>query len=275
MKLIFNNSALLAILLCVFSASAFAQTCTVTFQADFRGVTVADPSTIGIRGSKAPLDWDKTLPMQDPDRDGIYTLTVTFTGFEVGDPVEYKYFHSEAGWENDNLGQFGNRGLTLVDGSQKVPVERYDRLDRFSPMAVSRYTDHARFQNAIFVIALGKKRGLGMDAIAQEIYALWREGDDEWPQTPRDWMSAARIDQQSSPDGRFEVLIDQPGQVKFKIAKAWDQYFDQNGKSQGVTKAEMYQLWKKLDELTAASKGWKLDWIEGADNIEITITVKQ
>ncbi len=54
----------------------------ITFSLDMRGAMVQrwfDPQKdlVGVRGSIQPLRWDSTLVATDPDRDSIYTLTLT------------------------------------------------------------------------------------------------------------------------------------------------------------------------------------------------------
>ena len=56
----------------------------ITFLMDMRSAMMQrwfDPEKdlLGVRGSIAPLHWDSTLVATDPDRDSIYTLTVTLT----------------------------------------------------------------------------------------------------------------------------------------------------------------------------------------------------
>ena len=90
---------------------------TVTFQLDLSKEikNITDLSTIGIRGSVAPLAWDKTYPMTDQDRNNIYEAVISF---EVSNPeteLEYKYVHSNVTWENTE-----NRKLQLVDTKKLI-----------------------------------------------------------------------------------------------------------------------------------------------------------
>ena len=70
-------------------SSLQSQTCTVQFQANLSAAGIADPGTVGIRGSKAPLSWTETTTMTDPDGDGIYTLKLEFKNFKPGEAVLY------------------------------------------------------------------------------------------------------------------------------------------------------------------------------------------
>lgn len=53
---------------------------------------------IGIRGNTPPLSWDKSYPMTDSDRDGIYEAEIMFTQSPPYNVLEYKYLHQEK-WE--------------------------------------------------------------------------------------------------------------------------------------------------------------------------------
>ena len=78
---------LLLALLLVSAFAAHAQPVTIaldlgTYERDLTGVTV------GVRGDTAPLSWERTLALTDPDGDGVYTAGVPFPdGTGV---VEYK-----------------------------------------------------------------------------------------------------------------------------------------------------------------------------------------
>ncbi|TNE62316.1 MAG: hypothetical protein EP344_05035 [Bacteroidetes bacterium] len=274
MKRTLYPAAILFFLALISTSHVQAQTCTVTFQADFRGVEVNDPGTIGIRGSKAPLDWNKTMPMQDADKDGVYTLTVSFDNCKAGEPLQYKFIHSEDGWENDLLGPMGNREVTLVDGAQKTPVQQYDKLETFSTSVLLERSDLDNFYSVIFTIGTGKKRGLSTDAIAKEYYDFWHSGGtNDWPPDPQAMMLEARIGQATS-NGTFDVLEDKPGMVKYRISKVWDKYFGDRTDIKGVTKADINAVWKNLVKLRVESKGWTMNWNEDKETVEITINAQ-
>lgn len=72
----------LTVLQCFHSAPNLTAQDVITFSIDMRGAIIQrwlDPlrETVGVRGSIAPLRWDSTIVAYDPDRDSIYTLTVT------------------------------------------------------------------------------------------------------------------------------------------------------------------------------------------------------
>ena len=74
---------------------------------------VIDPGTVGIRGSLPPLSWTETHLMKGPDKNGLYTITLTFENVPYGERVQYKYIHDDEQWDNDNYTMYGNRVATL------------------------------------------------------------------------------------------------------------------------------------------------------------------
>jgi hypothetical protein len=71
--------------LTVLAARAGAQQVTVTIDA---GASVPAGAIVGLRGDTAPLSWDASLPLADPDGDGAYTGQITFA--DGTGTVEYK-----------------------------------------------------------------------------------------------------------------------------------------------------------------------------------------
>ena len=118
----------------------------VTFVLDMRPAIAAkefDPARdkVGVRGGIAPLSWGETALAADPDGDGRYAVTVTFTRAPYGgQPVAYKFKierkeKPREGWEEGR-----NRQLVLKKASQKesrafgaqtdpVPLSRVGRIE--------------------------------------------------------------------------------------------------------------------------------------------------
>ncbi len=96
---------------------------TVTFQLDpaAEQARIIRPATIGLRGNTAPLSWEKTYPLTDTNRDGIYEATITFSAGAATQVLEYKYVHDSTEWESS-----GNRVLPLKAGKAALPVEVWD-----------------------------------------------------------------------------------------------------------------------------------------------------
>ena len=93
----------------------------VTFRVKFDGLkSVKNP---GIRGNQAPLSWEKSYPLTDWDRDGVYEGTVTFAG-DITE-IEYKFVHgAKTQWELSS----GNRMLRL-DGSIITDIKTWNVPD--------------------------------------------------------------------------------------------------------------------------------------------------
>lgn len=70
------------------------------------------PESVWVRGSHAPLSWDRSLFMTDVDEDGIYEIHVTF---DTADTIEFKFGHGNNRWE---LPGDDNRRIILNDTTQ-------------------------------------------------------------------------------------------------------------------------------------------------------------
>ena len=80
----------------------------------------------GIRGSMAPLSWDKNYPVTDADGDGIYEATVTFASASTED-LQYKFVYGkgQVNWELSS----GNRLLALDQSEISLPVKTWNVAD--------------------------------------------------------------------------------------------------------------------------------------------------
>ncbi|MEO1513020.1 MAG: CBM20 domain-containing protein, partial [Planctomycetota bacterium] len=65
----------LVVLVAVLAATAHAQPVTIALDLADRDLAGA---TVGVRGDTAPLSWEASLPLTDPDGDGVYTAEVAF-----------------------------------------------------------------------------------------------------------------------------------------------------------------------------------------------------
>src|SRR4051812_42168156 len=74
----------------------------ITFSLDLGAEikNVQSVSSIGIRGNTAPLSWNKSLPLTDDDKNGIYEATIKFETTDPALHLKFKYFHDSASWEN-------------------------------------------------------------------------------------------------------------------------------------------------------------------------------
>lgn len=103
---------------------------TVSFRleaaAEMPNIKVA--GTVGLRGNTAPLSWDKTYPLSDPDKDGVFEGKVTFANATPGAIVEYKYIHDNTVWENTP-----NRVMLLKNAAGGRRSDRWNEASTISP----------------------------------------------------------------------------------------------------------------------------------------------
>jgi len=72
---------------------------TITFNVDMNIIEDDLPSKVEIMGDKNPLSWKEGIELLDEDKDGIYTVTISFTDLKMEDVVRYKYVWGEDNWE--------------------------------------------------------------------------------------------------------------------------------------------------------------------------------
>lgn len=263
-------------LLCILTGVSIlkAQSSVVTFRADLSGVEMEDPTMVGIRGSLAPLSWDETYPMEDPDNDGVYTATVDFGVVDPGKRVLYKYVHGEVNWENDRFGPFGNRVLNLCNCAQTIPVERWDQMVEFAPEMLLENLDGNNFSMWIYVIASGMKEGKTASEAMADFTSFWAD-PLEWITGPEMMIYLAKVRQSSSVHGKLEVIENKPGTVKYKERNIWLAYLESWGKDgewMGVTKDDVKEAFKYYTEFITDKKGWELTWEEDGLDVIVTIT---
>lgn len=61
---------------------------TLTFQLDLAAEESVDE--VGLRGNLPPLSWEESVPMTDPDGDGVYTASIEFPSVEAGNTIAKK-----------------------------------------------------------------------------------------------------------------------------------------------------------------------------------------
>ncbi|MEM1120065.1 MAG: S41 family peptidase [Bacteroidota bacterium] len=88
---------------------------------------VKDKSSVGVRGSLAPLSWEKTYLLSDEDQDGIYEGIIKFT--DSDQELAFKFFHDSDVWE---LTTEGNRTLDLSKDDLIVPLYTWNENPPFS-----------------------------------------------------------------------------------------------------------------------------------------------
>jgi hypothetical protein len=110
-----------------FSQGVVLRIVTVSFKLDLSTELkkVNSLSSIGIRGNTAPLSWDKTYPMTDNDKDGIYETTIKLEITDTNQYIKYKYFHDTASWENSS-----DRVITAKENELILPVDKWNQVSR-------------------------------------------------------------------------------------------------------------------------------------------------
>lgn len=85
-------------------ASAYTRTHAIPIQVSFQldARKLGNIQELGIRGNTAPLSWEKTYPLIDPDGDGIFEATISFAA-DSDLILEYKYAYGTdpVNWEYD------------------------------------------------------------------------------------------------------------------------------------------------------------------------------
>ncbi|PLW96326.1 MAG: hypothetical protein C0591_08970 [Marinilabiliales bacterium] len=245
------------------------QTCNVTFQADFSEAIIENPTTVGIRGSVAPLSWTETMIMEDKNGDGIYTLQVAFENFKPGTEASYKYVHGNVVWENDLLGAIGNRSIYLYEGKNKLPVDKWDHLDKYSSTSLLEAAITGKFWDWVYIIGSDKQNGLSPEEIGLKLTAFW--GSMKWLESPQILLGWEKTSQAMYPNGYFETIENTPEKVVFKARKTWLNYYGDEDQIMNVTRDDMTLVFKTNTEAIAMAKGWKCKWEDEEDFFKVTI----
>jgi predicted alpha/beta superfamily hydrolase len=120
---------------------------TLEVQIDLRAEIAAgrfDPrqDRVGLRGSRAPLAWDRTLLADDADGDGRYELVLRLEAPGPGGaPLQYKFKLERPGFEAEGWEAGINHRLLLQDGVQRLarafgsappepPLQRTGHIER-------------------------------------------------------------------------------------------------------------------------------------------------
>lgn len=244
----------------------------VTFQVDMNGTGFGEEDVIGLRGSMTPLSWSNSLEMTDPNKDGIYTLTVIFNTGKGDDRILYKYTANDT-WDNDLYGPFGNRAVTLWNTPQIQPVEKWNIVTEFSYESLLEHANITELDQWIYIIGKGKLEGKSPEDVMQDYLKFW--GDDfSWILSPQMVMMMQQLRQSKYSDGYFEEIMDEANKVQFRIYKVGTYYFGNrtdNGSFKGVSQEDVNAIDKAYMEALAKAKGWKLKWEERGKEVMITL----
>jgi hypothetical protein len=247
----------------------------MTFQVDLRDVNIEPGTEIGLRGDMPPLTWDKSLLMEDPEKDSIYSVKVIFNEGKPGDRVMYKYMVGET-WDNDRYGPYGNRIATLSNCSQVLPVDKWDALESFALEFLLQDAVESEIYPWIYLISNAKTNGLSAEEVVIRYTGFWEDGYD-WLQDPHTLMVMAEFQQAKFMHGYFEVIENTPGRAVFKVKNNWAEFVEirgEKGRMMGVTGKDLTDVNKTWYSIVCKEKGWKFDWEEDGMFAVITIAVE-
>lgn len=240
----------------------------VTFKVDMSGVK--DAQKVGLRGSIAPLRWDSSMLMKGPSPDGFYTLTVNFVNALPGSKLSYKYVYGDLNWDNSLLGQYGNRTCLLLGKDLTLPPDTWNKLDKLDREELLYNASSNNDFWVIFAIYNAKRNNKSIDDLAKDLVDFRKgPGFADWHPTPQEVLAYHQIIQNMYPTGKLEVIINQPSEVKFKIAKVW--HFD--GVYQDVTANDLSRFYLISTKLLIEEKGLVMNWEE--DSKQVTLSIKK
>ena len=114
--------------LLLFSTGTLAQETSATevhFRLDLTAVaSTSKLNNVGIRGSMAPLSWESTFPLTDPDGDNIFEGKASFSVSDAAQSIEYKYVYGDVIWE---MSDRGNRVLALDANLITLPLQTWNK----------------------------------------------------------------------------------------------------------------------------------------------------
>ena len=113
--------------LCVAGAAGAAQAATtLQVEIDLRAEIAAgrfDPrqDRVGVRGSLAPLAWDRSRLADDADGDGRYELVLRFDSpTPAGQPLQYKFKRERVGFEADGWEVIRDRVAATLESIRRI-----------------------------------------------------------------------------------------------------------------------------------------------------------
>jgi hypothetical protein len=246
----------------------------MTFQVDLKDVEMKPGTEVGIRGDMAPLSWEKSYPMEDPDGDTIYTAKIIFNEGKPGDRVMYKYM-VDGVWDNDRYGPFGNRVIALSNCPQVLPVDKWNVVKDFALEFLLQDAAESEIFPWIYLMSNGKINGLTPEEVVLRYTNFWRD-DHSWLQNPETLMIMEQFNQSKYTHGYFEVIENTPERVVYKIKKNWAEFINirgDNGNIMGVTGDDLIAVSKTWLKYVTSRKGWSFSWED--DGLFAVITISK
>ncbi len=245
----------------------------VTFTVDMS--KVKDAKNVGIRGSIEPLSWEKTLPMNGPNANGHYSVTINFKNDKKGKKLSYKYMNKDTIWDNNSFGTFGNRTCILLGVDQKLDVDTWNVLDKLDKDEFYNDVLADHFYGHVYLIHFAKKNNTSIKELAKERSEFWKGPDyDNWKPMPQDMLNWARVNTNKYEGANFKELENKPGLVKYSFTKAWKSFMGKEAKIKDVTVKDIEDFYKASIELFANDKGMTVDWDGNGDEVIVTIKTK-
>lgn len=247
----------------------------LTFSVDMSAVDLTDTDTVGLRGSVAPLSWTETYAMNDPDANGIYSVTIPFKDEDYGTRVQYKYIINDSIWDNDRYGRNGNRVATVCCPQQNIPVDKWDELEDFADELLLESSAWDVLASWVYTLSKAKERGLNMEEAAQEIVDFWGYPPDTNAELD-EYVLYDEFYQAKTPYGYFEILESTPEKIEFLKNKDWEvmlYLWDTSGVVYDVSAEEMTSMFRKMAEIYAGLNGFNMVWQDLDDHqVKITLT---
>jgi hypothetical protein len=188
------------------SFATFSQSKSVVFSVNINGQDINEGDKVGVRGSFAPLDWDKSILMSDDDGDGIYTVKIDFEDEPFHGMITYKFIienedeEIEDRWDLDRFGPEGNRWVELKAGVEYAALALFDEFDDKQRWLISEM--HAMWTLGEEVLYLNEQ-GVSCQEIGKRFS---EDGDWEWVNSAYDFWRGYEWASQSYPLFKFEVL---------------------------------------------------------------------
>jgi len=117
------------------------------------GAFIPATDSVGLRGAIRPLSWDKSIPMKDPNADGVYSVEIRFGDSAAGQILDYK-FKISGGHDEWETGR--NRSVSLTSSAQTVARPFNEPQADLAPS----YTGNIRFHRAFTSAFLTEARDI-------------------------------------------------------------------------------------------------------------------
>lgn len=234
----------------------------------------AEPGAIvGLRGNREPLKWTETTPLSDTDGDGVFQGTVSFEGWEPGEPVSYKFVvqygaHRDSViWEFRRYGQFGNRTVALREGAQWAPPAVWNEFDRQQRWERS---EMQAIGALVFQIAAAKKAGRTVEDVAREMLDIF--GGWKGVESPMQMFLIISNNFAGLQHLEMDVIVMDDDLVQYQTNRPYQLSFPPSGEINGVTYQDIERLFDEYRFLIAGREGFSYKVKTAGDKRLVTIS---